>query len=235
MDELKAKELLGPAPGSGNRPGPDCPDDQLLTAALDGEYRIIEKPAFEEHVSSCDYCLARLGRIGRLRRGAAEAEISELTMARAQRLMPARLAVRPAPVWAAAATIGFAAILTAFWLSRPPELPDSTAIPVPEVRNIDPDAYRPQVVFPRQGSFVDLREPLFEWAPVQGSLHYDVRIVSADGTLIWQERVQTPEWRLPEHLRLAAGEQYYFRVDAYLTQAQRLSSRHVMFRIRPDE
>ena len=131
--------------------------------------------------------------------------------------------------------IGFAAVLTTLWFAQSPEYPDSAVLPAPEVRNLDPDAYRPRITTPTEGSSLDLPGPLFEWSAVPGSLHYNVRIVSADGTLIWQERVQNSEWRLPEHLRLPAGEEYYFRVDAYLTQAKSLSSRHVMFRISEDD
>lgn len=235
MDKLNPKELLGHAAVSGYRPDFDCPDDQVLTAALDGEFRVIERPAFEKHVSSCDYCLARLGRIARLNREVGGAEISDLTMARAQRLIRSRSVVPRAPAWAAAAMIGFAAILTALWIADSTEPQDATISPVPEVRNIDPEAYRPQVEFPTEGASVDLHDLTFKWSAVPDSLHYDIRIVSADGTMIWQERVQEPQWRLPEHLQLAAGEGYYFRADAYLTRAKSLSSRHVMFRIKKDE
>lgn len=235
MDELKRKELLGHAPVTGNRPGSDCPDDQVLTAALDGELQAIERPAFEEHVSNCNYCLSRLGRIARLNREAGGAEISDLTMVRAQELIRSRPVVPHAPAWAAVAMIGFAAILTAIWIAEPAKPPDTTISPVPEVRNIDPEAYRPQVEFPTEGATVDLHDLTFKWSAVPDSLHYDIRIVSADGTMIWQERVQEPEWRLPEHLQLAAGEDYYFRADAYLTRAKSLTSRHVLFRIEKDE
>jgi hypothetical protein len=235
MDEINPKELFGQAPILGLRPGTDCPDEQILTAALDGDLEGIERTTFEAHVSGCDYCLAQLGRIARLKRDVASEEISDFTMARAQRLIRSRRVLPRAPAWAAAAMVGFAAILTTLWFIQAPQTPEPGTIPVPEVRNIDPDVYRPQVLFPSDGAAVDLRHRAFEWTPVPGTLHYDVRIVSADGAVIWQERVENPEWRLPGHLRLAAGEDYYFRVDAYLTQAKSLSSRHVMFRVETDD
>lgn len=235
MDEFELKELLGHSPATGNRLTPDCPDDQTLTIALDGEFRAVGRAAFEAHVSNCGYCLARLGRVARLKRDAESTEIADLTMARAQRLIQDRRSAQHAPAWAAAAAIGFAAVLTALWFAQAPELADPMTPSLPEVRNIDPEAYRPQVAFPREGAFVDSDAPLFEWSAVPGSLHYDVRIVSADGAMIWQERVQNAQWRLPEQLRLAAGQDYYFRVDAYLTRAKSLSSRHVMFRVKEDD
>jgi len=234
MDELNPNELFSQFPASGHRRGSECFDDQILTAALDGEYRIVERPAFQAHVSSCDYCLARLARFTRLNRNLANAEIPEFTMAGAQRLFQSRRVVPRAPAWAAAAMIGFAALLSALWFARTPEPVPSAVSRAPEVRNIDPDGYRPQVLFPQEGASVVPGGPPFEWSTVPGTLHYDIRVVSADGTLIWQQRVASPEWRIPDQLHLAAGENYYFHVDAYVTQAKRLSSRHVMFRIKMD-
>ncbi len=235
MDDFDPREIQSLLSTSGSRTGPDCPDVQVLTAALDGEYVSIPRAEFDRHVASCDHCVALMGRIARLKRHAHGVEIPELTAVRASKLIGKRPVSRRAPAWAAAAMIGFAAIMTAMWFSPFSTTSEGDPPAAPEVRNIDPDAYRPQVVFPKEGSVVDLLAPQFEWSAVPGSLHYDVRIVSADGTMVWQERVQQSEWRLPAHLQLAVGEDYYFRVDAYLSQAKSLSSRHVMFRVSADD
>ena len=234
MDELNPKEILGRFPATVSQPGSDCPDDQVLTAALEGEYHVLERKAFEAHVSACQHCLGRMGRFARLKRVVEPAEISELTLARAQKLIRRTPATRRVPVWAAAAAIGFAAVLTTIWFAGPTETTDSTQMQAPEVRNIDADAYRPQVVYPREGASLKLSDSYFEWQAVPGALHYDVRIVGADGALVLQERVQGSRWILPADLPLEGGVDYYFRVDAYLTQAKSLRSRHVMFRVAKD-
>ena len=38
-------------------------------------------------------------------------------------------------------------------------------------------------------------------------------------------------WALPAELELQPGAEYYLRVDAFLEEARRLSSRHVRFTI----
>jgi hypothetical protein len=233
MNQFDPKDLLAQSPVVAGQPGPDCPDDQTIAAALEGEYRVVQQSEFEAHVSSCQYCLGRMGRFARLKREMASEEISDLAMARAEKLIQPRKSTARTPAWAAAAMIGFAAVLATMWFAGSPDSVELTP-PAPEVRNIDANAYNPRVMFPLEGSIVDPEESQFAWSVVPGTLHYDVRIVSADGSLIWQERVENAEWHLPPNLQLDEGVDYYFRVDAYLTRAKSLRSRHVMFRIEKD-
>jgi hypothetical protein len=77
-------------------------------------------------------------------------------------------------------------------------------------------------------------EPLqqvFQWTEVPGSLFYDVRLVSPDGDLLLRERVEGTRWLIPEHLQLQAGQEYFVRVDAYLSDAKYLSSEHRVFTV----
>jgi len=67
---------------------------------------------------------------------------------------------------------------------------------------------------------------------VPGSLYYDIRLVDAEGFMIWQDRVEDTQRNLPSHLELLSGEQYFVRVDAYLAEAKSVSSRHVQFTIK---
>jgi hypothetical protein len=151
-------------------------------------------------------------------------------MARARKLVRKPSKIRHASRWAAAAVV----LLAVFSVARfgpQSENVETTTLPAPDLRSLDHDAYRPAVLFPSDGARIGVEGSMFRWSMVPGSLHYDVRVVSADGGMIWQERVEGTEWRLPTKLQLAEGEEYYFRVDAYLTEAKRVSSHHVLFRV----
>jgi hypothetical protein len=111
--------------------------------------------------------------------------------------------------------------------------------PVPVFRYADPRQSRnlnstlgaPQVLAPANGAAIDLGSLVFQWSEVPDSLYYDVRVVTDEGDLIWQERVEDTELALPEHLQLKTGSEYFVRVDAYLAAAKSISSRHVPFTV----
>lgn len=210
--------------------GPDCPDPMQLATALDGQLEPSQREFFDLHVSSCSHCVARLGQLARLKALDADATVPDTTMARARRLVGRRVPLRAAG-WAAAAMVVLAVVLTA------PELDDAVdpslnqAPPARQARNIDPDGMRPRVLAPDEGARLSWDGARFKWTEVPGSLHYDIRVVSDDGAMLWQERVQGTEWRAVEALSLVPGQEYYFRVDAYLTQAKRVSSEHRLFTV----
>jgi len=72
---------------------------------------------------------------------------------------------------------------------------------------------------------------VFRWTAVSNSLYYQLRIVSDEGDLVWQGRVDGTHWVLPAGLSLAPGAEYFVRVDAYLTEAKALNSDYLLFRV----
>jgi hypothetical protein len=71
----------------------------------------------------------------------------------------------------------------------------------------------------------------FEWTPVPESLYYQLRIVSDEGDLIWQGRVDGTQWALPSDLPLVPGSEYFVRVDAYLAEAKAVNSDYFLFQV----
>jgi len=55
----------------------------------------------------------------------------------------------------------------------------------------------------------DSRASVFSWTAVPESLYYEVRIVSDAGDLLWRERVEGTEWRLPGDLALTPALRLY--------------------------
>jgi len=226
LSRLQATDLSGRTPF--------CPEDQVIADYYDSGLGGSERDALERHLSDCRFCRARIGIIERLEQARSDRHIREDTLARAKQIAspaPSRR-FRTAPVWVTAAILLLAIIFSVDRFMPGPHGFNAPLPPTPKVRTIDPDAFQPGILYPPEGALIEMDGPLFRWSGTPGSLHYDVRIVSGDGAMIWHEQTERTEWRLPPHLHLAAGEDYYFRVDAYLTEAKRVSSPHVLFRVK---
>lgn len=223
-------------------PGPACPDDHQIAAAVDGRLNRADRDAFDRHVSDCEFCVARIGTLNGLRAVDVLEAVPDITLARAKRLTKRAGIYRHAPRWAAAAVIVLAISFAVNQYSPVGEDPDTTESSLPPVatpqtvfrqsRNINPNSLRPKILTPNEGTFFDAGNSLFRWTETAGSLYYDIRIVTWEGDMIWQERVHDTEWGLPETFELEPGTEYYVRVDAYLAEAKSVSSRHVLFKVK---
>ena len=218
--------------------GPACPDEHQVAAAIDGELNWDDRDAFDQHVANCDYCITRIGSLNGLRAVEVVEEVPDITLARARRLAKRTGTIQHAPRWAAAAVVVLAMVFTFGKYSNDniaPESPASLLPPVatvPQSRNIDPDALRPRILAPHEGAVIDAGKTLFRWTEIPGSLYYDIRIITGEGDMVWQDRINDTEWALPGHFELEPGAQYYVRVDAYLAEAKSVSSRHLLFTVK---
>jgi len=229
MNHDKLKDLLKQTAGNFERQ-PDCPDDYQLASYLDGGLSESDHSVFESHVADCDYCIERIGILGR-------AGESDSTIA-----MPGQAGNRSgmqsqwpyAPRWAAAALV---VIAVGFLVGRQTSV---EVTPFPE-QSLGPSAVTeryveqispfPQILSPLEGSTVDLTGLIFKWKDVPDSLFYDIRIVSDDGGLITRERVWDTQWLLPEEIQLQAGAEYFVRVDAFVSEGKSVSSEHTLFKV----
>jgi len=145
---------------------------------------------------------------------------------------------RLAPAWAAAAVV-FVAVGVYFQLAdftpiglevlpRTHEFEPSSD--TRETRTIGPAALGPRFLEPEEGLAIASGDGVFRWTAVPNSLYYQLRIVSDEGDLLWQERVDGTEWKLPAGLVLSPGAEYYVRVDAYMSEAKSLPSGYLLFR-----
>ena len=219
-------------------PGPTCPDDHQIAAAIDGELNWTDRDTFDRHVADCDFCIGKIGTLNGLRAVEVVDAIPDITLARARRLAKRTGINRHAPRWAAAAVVILAITFTFDRYSNDNTGPESSSSSLPPVatvrqsRNIDPDALKPRILTPHEGAVIDASKTLFRWAEIPGSLYYDIRIVTGEGDMVWQDRVDDTEWVLPGHFELEPGAQYYVRVDAYLAEAKSISSRHLLFTVK---
>lgn len=214
-----------------------CPDAELITNYFEGSLNERARSGLKRHLVDCRFCMARVGNLERSANKEKPQGVSGSVLADAKRLHkpPLPSGSWGTPAWAAAAVVVLAIAVVFNQFSDQQltqgDAPVSTQLPtdISRIRSIDKQPLGPKIIIPLVGQVLPVNEPNFAWTAVRGSLYYDVRLVSAEGETVWEERVKSTSRSLPGYLQLQAGTDYYLRVDAYLAEAKRVSSRHVLF------
>ena len=226
-----------------------CPGDNKLASYMDGGLSERDHGRFELHLADCHFCIERVGILAR----AAEAEPAIHTpefpqthtaklagIPRLEKIGDQQSRWKRIPRWAAAAVVVLAfGVLSQMFspvsndpgLSTTVEISAQSSGMLRETRNINPGAMVPNFLSSHDGMIVIPGDGAFRWTPVPDSLYYQLRIVSDEGDLVWQGRVNSTQWNLPLNLSLSPGAEYFVRVDAYLTEAKALSSDYLLFRV----
>jgi hypothetical protein len=215
MDErLLARALTIHKKGLGRRTW-RCPDEAKLAAYVDTLLDEPERQRLENHLADCTLCLDHVSFLVLTRSAETPIDIPEGLLGRAQDLADTRQRLQwaVAPRWALAAgvTASFA-LAAAIWLGQPevvlapPPLPAPPPVetvsppltgneaspapaPSPAVRNRVRPAILPNLLFPQEGSVIVPKELEFSWQGVERSVFYEIRLVTADGTLMWENQL----------------------------------------------
>lgn len=232
MDEKQLTSEMRAAARMAQR-GPSCLDEHELAALAAGNEGIDGRDRMQAHLSDCSYCLQQVADLAAMANDGVEPFVDEVTTRKAQALVGHTRGVRHVVPWAAAAVILLALGVGYLNTGFQPGI-NNTPITAPEdyreSRNIGDLKAGPKVLSPIDGSNFKSPGGPIEWTEVVGSLYYDVRIVSLDGELIGEQRVTQSHWDVPTSM-LHPGNEYYVRVDAFLAEAKRLSSSHVLFTV----
>jgi len=232
------KSLLGQIHSS-LEPHSDCPDADLFASYADGGLSEQEHQEMSSHIADCDYCMVRLGALSRAHEADAEVAVPDWVRGRARRLVPGGPTQPPArrrtSRWATAAALflAFGLVFTAGglrWVTGVGQEPATLASGERQTRTIAPLSSGPSLLWPREGIILDPVGHEFSWTAIPDCLFYDLRIVSDEGDLIWQERVTQTHWSFPTALPLQEGSEYFVRVDAWLNDSKSLNSNYVLFR-----
>ena len=215
------------------RRGPDCLDDYELASLLAASVGTEMRGKLEEHLSECSYCLERVAGLVSPGSETENTEVPEPTLHRARELVRPLHGAGYLARWASAAVIVLA--LGLLYVNRAEfsgNNPAATSNPdaLRQSRSLGDHNVRPRILAPSPGSHLSARGGTIDWTEVNGSLYYDVLVLSLDGEIISESRVTQPHWDVPAGL-LQAGADYYVRVDAFLAEATRLSSKHVLFSV----
>jgi hypothetical protein len=218
-----------------------CPEDQEIAEYFDGVLPKEELSRLERHLADCRYCLARVGMLGRLDAHHSDRRIPGDVLATAKAIAPKVPGRRQkwVPAWAAAALVVLAVGVLSQLDSTGQRGPES----IPSVKSVEQSGNRretrsanstvpgPSFLSPVESPATIPTGYFFRWTPVANSRFYQVRIVSDNGDLLWQERVTGTEWKIPAGTQLIAGAEYFVRVEAFLTDTRSLKSEYLPFQV----
>lgn len=225
-----------------------CPNEQDLAAYVDQQLIGAERERVESHLAKCDSCLQQVGFLIRNAQGAASVPARYLAVAKRLETAAPR---KPPAVWqwaGAVAAIAVVAISAALW--REAQLNHAQERPVPvataqgrqatdipskpnseaetTVRSRPAGVSRPVVLSPRPGATVQPSDFIIRWEPIANAVAYEVRVVTADGSLVWRRRVREASVRPPTQT-LRPGRKYFVWVRALLPDGETQLSTAVSF------
>ena len=226
-----------------------CPDEHDLAAYVDQQLIGAERERVESHLTKCDRCLQQVGFLVKNANGVATPVPARFLAGAKQLETPAP---RNSPIawqWAGvAAAIAVVAIAGGLWregrVNHAQERPLAVAAaeqrqapgipgnPSPEaeasVRSGSPGVSLPVVLTPRPGTTVYPSDFVIGWEPVANAVAYEVRVVTADGSLVWRKRVRDVSVRPPSRT-LRPGRKYFVWVRALLPDGDTQVSAAVSF------
>lgn len=221
-----------------------CPDEQELAAYVNQQLIGAEREHVESHLVKCDSCLQQVGFLIRRAQGAAAAPPWLLARAKAIDTAGQNTSVLKWQWAGAAAAIAIVTVSLALWPTRHAVEQDEHPFPVatlqehpaagvsgnPEtsVRGGSPGVSLPLVLSPRPDATVLASDFTIRWEPTSNAVAYEVRVVTADGSLVWHKRVREASVRPPARI-LRPGRKYFVWVRALLPDGETQLSPAVSF------
>lgn len=226
-----------------------CPDEHALAAYVDQQLIGAERERVESHLAKCDSCLAQVGFL--IKQSEIEVEPAPPSLVeRAKKTETAERRMAPfgwrSVTWAAAA-VGIMAVGLSVWReARPTPEEHSTMVATEQppsapvmgdtknsaaetaVRNASPSESQPIVLSPQPGEVVHPSDFTVRWEPVANAVGYEVRVVTADGDLVWRQRVHENSANPPKQA-LKTGLKYFVWVRASLPSGKTEQSAAVSF------
>jgi hypothetical protein len=243
MEEHRLTELLRLKSAEVSGKTPFCPDSEFIAkyfaGKLDGKSRV----SLKSHLVDCRFCQAQIGNLGRLGDKKDYDVVPGSVLADAKRLVrpQSKLPLKYAGILSAAVVV---LAVTVGLVQGPKSNPNSAVVvvefvspqPTSQLRSIDRSASIPMVISPADGENIKPGTLEVRWTEVLGSLHYDIQVVNAEGFILWRERVEGTSWTPPPSELLKPGMDYFVRVEAYLADANNVSSEHILFTVgEPEE
>lgn len=218
MRRMSEREFNGPRFG--------CPDEMRLAAYVDGGLTAEDRAKLERHLSECSYCLGQVSAAARLE-AAETPEVPAALMMRARDLVePAKRSSGFGWRWATGSALAACMAILLVVLVRTPKQPPAEA-----VRATVPPATSLRLVAPEEGAGVSREAVEFRWQAVEGALSYRVRLLTDDGSMVWETQTAETHISPPAGLPLATGEKYFVSASATLPDGRTVKSAFVGFRV----
>ena len=125
-------------------------------------------------------------------------------------------------------------------VAPPQSRPEPTQLPAarsgkstqaPDVRTTSSEALLPKWIAPRNGDIVRGQNLEFRWMPLADAIFYDVRIMTADGDVVFEKQSEDTVLKLDSAALLAPNRKYFAVVLAHLRQGKTAKSDVVGFSI----
>lgn len=225
-----------------------CPDEHQLAAYVDQQLIGAERERVESHLGKCDSCLQQVGFLIKQSQDTVESAPSSLVYRAKQ--FATRVNENAPFTWksisVAVATVVVLVGLIVWRETRPNLEQRSTTIataPQPStpgtaagfkpgadtaVRGASAPDSKPVVLSPQPGAIVHPADFSIRWEPITNASAYEVRVVTADGDLVWRKRVHDNSATPPKET-LHAGVKYFVWVRAWLTNGKTQQSAAVGF------
>lgn len=113
---------------------------------------------------------------------------------------------------------------------QPVQTPKGKSTGTPAVRSEATENLLPKLISPRNGAVVRREDLEFRWKPVSDAIFYEVRVMSAEGDLIFVEQTEDTRLKLGSTERLLPGTKYFVVARAHLRQGKAAKSSVVSFR-----
>lgn len=225
-----------------------CPDEHELAAYVDQQLIGAEREHVESHLVKCDSCLQQVGFLTKQVQPS-PASVPSSLVKRAKELRAAADAkILFDWKWVSvAAGIAVTAFGLLVWRNVRPSMQENPMIVATAqrpsapsirdnaasaadtaVRSASPPESQPIVLSPQPDAIVRGSDFTIRWQPIPDSESYEVRIVTADGDLVWRKRVRGNSVNPPKQT-LQPGSKYFVWVRAWLAKGKSQQSQAIGF------
>jgi hypothetical protein len=225
-----------------------CPDEHELAAYVDQQLIGAERERVESHLVKCESCLQQVGFLVKQSEVAAESAPLSLVQRAKELETAARGKALFAWKWVSVAAAS-AVVATGLLVWREARtntqeqssviatVREPSALAIPDkgeseaetaVRSVHAPDSQPIVLSPQPGATIRDSDFVIRWKAIPNAAAYEVRIVSADGDLIWRKRVHENSVNPPKQT-LRPGLKYFVWVQAWLANGKTEQSAAVGF------
>ncbi len=252
-EELKAKFREDREEQSRGSRKWNCPKDEAIAAYVDGSVDARARSRIESHLADCGYCRGLVADVVRMKGSDAPAIAVQLKQ-RAVMLAAPRSRRLQWILWPAVAAGAACVLIVALWVRSPqqvsvpppafsPTAPAPTVIaksePAPALRqpsgeverNITASSHLPVLIFPQKNNVLTPQQLEFKWKAIPQSRYYEIRVVTADGDLVWSAQSENLNLKPPSDLELKDGA-YFVWISAYVENGPVQKSAPVRFVVR---
>jgi hypothetical protein len=214
----------------------NCPKDEAIATYVDGNVDAAARSRVESHLANCAHCRGLVADVTKMKETDPPAIPVQLKQ-KAVALVAPRPRRRQWILWPVAAGAACALII-GLWVRGPQQVSAPTpafppTAPAPTVnaksepapalrppsgeveRNLTASSHLPVLIFPQKNNVLTPQQLEFKWKAIPQSRYYEIRVVTADGDLVWSAQSENLNLKPPSDLELKNGA-YFVWISAYV-------------------